>query len=376
MKYAGIYIHIPFCKYKCNYCDYFSITKMETEIPNFINLLLKEIKLFSEKNNLNFYINTIYFGGGSPSILNPDHINDILNTLYNCFRLSQNPEITIELNPDQTNTKNFIDYQNMGINRLSLGIQSFNDAILSFLDRGHTKNDSIKAYNKAREIGFNNINIDLLFNIPNQTLNQWMNDIKHAIKLDVEHMSIYSLILENNTPLKNIIKEQSIQFPKNDIYLKMFQDSREYLIKHSYLPYELTHFSKPNFECKHTLHYFDRNPYIGFGPSAHSYDGKKRWWNERSIEIYFKQLLNNKLPEKNFEILNDRDHYNEIIINGLRKTTGILKKDIVVKKIFCSDVFRNAVKKWNHCLDIDEKYIKINKKGLSLTDEITTDFMY
>tara|TARA_B100000029_G_scaffold268656_2_gene264106 strand:+ start:2114 stop:3244 length:1131 start_codon:yes stop_codon:yes gene_type:complete len=376
MKSAGIYIHIPFCKNKCNYCDYFSLTNMETEIPNFINLLLKEIKLVSEKNNLNFYINTIYFGGGSPSILNPLHISKILNKLYTCFRISQNPEITIELNPDQTNIKNFIDYQNMGINRLSLGIQSFDDAILNFLDREHTKNDSIKAYKQAREIGFKNINIDLLFNIPNQTLNHWMNDLKYAIKLNIEHISIYSLTLEHNTPLKNIIKEQSLQFPKNDIYLKMFENSREYLTKHSYLPYELTHFSKPNFECKHSLHYFDRKPYIGFGPSAHSFDGKKRWWNECSIEIYFKQLLSNKLPEKKFEILSDKDHYNEIIINGLRKTTGILKKDIVIKKIFDSDAFRNTVKKWGHYLDIDEKYIKLNNKGLSLTDEITTDFMY
>ena len=372
MKKSAIYIHIPFCKVKCIYCDFYSITNREKQIPLFTKLLIEEINSYKRYNKKKWEFNTIFFGGGTPSILPVKNIEKILIQLDDVFDISNVKEITLEANPGEASFNFLNDIKKIGINRLSIGFQSFNDKVLKNLGRFHRSNDCFKTFKNARKAGFKNINTDMIFNIPNLSTNQWIGDIKKLISLEPEHISAYSLTVEPSTKLFNLVKNNKMLMPPEQIDIEQFLITKDILMKNKYFQYEISNYSKKNMECKHNLNYWESNPYISFGPSAHSYDTKKRWWNVKSLDKYLSLVDNGTLPVENFEILKKQDKYNEMILNGLRLTKGISLNKI--KKFHKNHLtyLKEITKKWD-CIDLSNGYLKLNKNGMLLVDNISSD---
>ena len=372
MKKSAIYIHIPFCKVKCIYCDFYSITNREKQIPLFTKLLIEEINSYRRYNKKKWEFNTIFFGGGTPSILPVKNIEKILIQLDDVFDISNVKEITLEANPGEASFNFLNDIKKIGINRLSIGFQSFNDEVLKKLGRYHRSNDCFKTFKNARKAGFKNINTDMIFNIPNLSTNQWIGDIKKLISIEPEHISAYSLTVEPSTKLFNLVKNNKMLMPSEQIDIEQFLITKDILMKNKYFQYEISNYSKKNMECKHNLNYWESNPYISFGPSAHSYDTKKRWWNVKSLDKYLSLVGNGKLPVENFEILKKQDKYNEMILNGLRLTKGISLNKI--KKFHKNHLvyLKDLTKKWD-CIDLSNGYLKLNKNGMLLVDNISSD---
>ena len=372
MKKSAIYIHIPFCKVKCIYCDFYSITNREKQIPLFTKLLIEEINSYRRYNKKKWEFNTIFFGGGTPSILPVKNIEKILIQLDDVFDISNVKEITLEANPGEASFNFLNDIKKIGINRLSIGFQSFNDKVLKNIGRFHRSNDCFKTFKNARKAGFKNINTDMIFNIPNLSTNQWIGDIKKLISLEPEHISAYSLTVEPSTKLFNLVKNNKMLMPSEQIDIEQFLITKDILMKNKYFQYEISNYSKKNMECKHNLNYWESNPYISFGPSAHSYDTKKRWWNVKSLDKYLSLVGNGKLPVENFEILKKQDKYNEMILNGLRLTKGISLNKI--KKFHKNHLIylKELTKKWD-CIDLSNGYLKLNKNGMLLVDNISSD---
>ena len=372
MKKSAIYIHIPFCKVKCIYCDFYSITNREKQIPLFTKLLIEEINSYRRYNKKKWEFNTIFFGGGTPSILPVKNIEKILIQLDDVFDISNVKEITLEANPGEASFNFLNDIKKIGINRLSIGFQSFNDKVLKNLGRFHRSNDCFKTFKNARKAGFKNINTDMIFNIPNLSTNQWIGDIKKLISIEPEHISAYSLTVEPSTKLFNLVKNNKMLMPSEQIDIEQFLITKDILMKNKYFQYEISNYSKKNMECKHNLNYWESNPYISFGPSAHSYDTKKRWWNVKSLDKYLSLVGNGKLPVENFEILKKQDKYNEMILNGLRLTKGISLNKI--KKFHKNHLIylKDLTKKWD-CIDLSNGYLKLNKNGMLLVDNISSD---
>ena len=372
MNKAGIYLHIPFCKTKCIYCDFYSVTKREDSIDRFIDCLLTEIKL--NKTKLSDYtFDTIFFGGGTPSVLSANQIEKILTTLNKCYNLDKKIEITLECNPGEIDYDKLKNFKKLGINRLSIGFQSFNENLLKFLGRLHNVEQSISTFNAARKAGFDNINIDLIYDIPKQKIKDWKNDLFLGTSLEPEHISAYSLTVEQNTVLNSMVKNKIISMPSEKIDKKMFLNTIEYLENKNYIHYEISNFSKHKKNCKHNLHYWRLEPYLAFGPGAHGFDGYKRWWNKKSLNHYLTQLEENKLPIESEEILSKKDSFNETIMNGLRLMEGAK-----INKLneYLDDNIENYIKpytkKWPY-IDNDGINLSLNKKGLLFTDEIIAD---
>ena len=372
MNKAGIYLHIPFCKTKCIYCDFYSVTKREDSISQFIDCLIMEIEL-NKKTLENYTFDTVFFGGGTPSILEPNQIERILNALSRYYKLDQKMEITLECNPGEINYDKLKNFRELGINRLSIGFQSFNEKLLKFLGRLHNAEQSISTFNNARKAGFDNINIDLIYDIPKQKIKDWKNDLFLGTSLEPEHISAYSLTVEQNTVLNSMVKNKSVFMPSEKIDKRMFLDTIEYLENKSYNHYEISNFSKNKKQCKHNLHYWRLEPYLAFGPGAHGFDGQKRWWNKKSLDYYLQNLKQNKLPIESEEILSKKDSFNETIMNGLRLIEGA---KISKLNQYLDDNFENHIKpymkKWPY-INNDGTNLTLNKKGLLFTDEIITD---
>jgi len=371
MKKAGLYIHIPFCKVKCVYCDFYSITKKEDQISLFTQCLLKEI------DNYKHYVgewefNTIFFGGGTPSLLPPKYLEKILQKLHDTFDTSNVEEITLEANPGEAPLQYLKDIKNLGVNRLSMGFQSFDDKILKVLGRLHESEDCFKTFNNARKAGFNNISTDMIFNIPQLSTQNWGQNLNRLLELNPEHISAYSLTVEPSTKLFNLIKRKELLMPLETIDIEQFLLTEEILSKHGFSHYEISNYAKKGMESKHNLHYWNLSPYLSFGPSAHSYDLKKRWWNVRSLEGYIDTLSNNKLPIDGKETLSLKDQYNETILNGLRLSSGINLSDLKEYSMIDTPHIDKVKDKWD-CLSISDKNIKLIDNGFLFVDEITKD---
>jgi len=372
MKKAGLYIHIPFCKVKCVYCDFYSITKKEDQIPLFTECLLKEI------NNYKHYagkweFDTIFFGGGTPSLLPAKYLEQILQKLHDTFDTSNVQEITLEANPGEAPLQHLKDIRGLGVNRLSMGFQSFDDKILKVLGRLHQSKDCFKTFNNARKAGFDNISADMIFNIPELSTQKWNSDLTRLIELDPEHISAYSLTVEPSTKLFNLVKRKELLMPIESIDIEQFLLTNKILSDHGYSHYEISNYAKINRESKHNLHYWNLSPYLSFGPSSHSYDLEKRWWNVRSLEKYIESISNNKLPVENNEKLSRSDHYNEIILNGLRLKNGINLSSLNKYSDLVNLDYLNTIhKKWD-CLYVSDNNIKLIDNGFLFVDEITKD---
>ena len=370
-KKSGIYIHFPFCNVKCGYCDFYSIVNRKESIPDFIESIVKEIDLYFNSNNSNkLKFDTIFLGGGTPSLIEPRYIEKIFKALSNHIDFSIIKEITIEANPGEISKDYLNGFREIGINRISFGFQSLDDKLLKFLDRLHSSKQCIVAFEEARTAGFENINTDMIFNIPGQSLDILSKNLKSVIKLQPEHISSYSLTVEKGTMLYSNVTKGKVVMPDEELDYNMYEMTSSIMSNNRYNQYEASNYAKKSKECLHNLHYWNLDPYIAFGPSAHGYDGKKRWWNHRSLNLYLSILKKNKLPIKNSEILSTKNKFNEIIMNGLRTSKGINIEKL--NKITTSINIDKKIQKWPQLI-MENKYLRLKDNNFMLLDEITAD---
>lgn len=375
MKEIGIYIHIPFCIKKCEYCDFVSYCNKEKYVPQYINALKKEIK-----NNINkeYKITTIYIGGGTPSSIEENYIADIIETIklnMNDENLKEfkNVEVTIEVNPGTVTEKKLETYKEIGINRLSIGLQETHDELLKSIGRIHTYEEFLKTYNLARKIGLNNINVDLMIALPNQTIQDIKENLEKIIKLNPEHISVYSLILEEGTPFYNKYNENKIKLPDEKLERNMYWYVKNTLENNGYIHYEISNFSKKGFESKHNMNCWNQEEYFGFGVAAHSYNNKTRYSNTNNIEEYIKE--SNKIIHEEQTL---EDMQKEYMLLGLRKIEGIniqkFKNKFAQNPIF---IFKEQLSKLvdEELIVIDGNEIKLTNKGLDLANIVWEEFI-
>ena len=319
MKKIGIYVHIPFCKQKCAYCDFISFSGKQRLIPNYIDALEKEIKNCNIIRE-NYEVETIYFGGGTPSFIESKYIVSILNILKQKFNIKENAEITIEVNPGTVQKEKLADYIKCGINRISIGLQSTKSEILKLVGRIHSYKQFLEVYSLAREVGLKNINVDLMIGLPVQTLQDVELDLNRVIKLNPEHISVYSLIVEEGTKIEERIKNGELYLPSEEVERKMYWKVKNTLEQNGYKHYEISNFAKPGFESKHNLACWNQEEYIGFGLAAHSYFNNERYSNGHTFERYFEWSQNGRVIH---EKQKKEDKMKEYMLLGLRKIEGV-----------------------------------------------------
>ena len=376
MKTAGIYIHIPFCTIKCNYCDFYSITENEGLIPRFIKAICKEIEQCSIDTS-EWKFNTIFIGGGTPSLIKAIEIEKVLLSIDNKFGLEYIEEFTLEANPGEAPKPQLKQLKNLGVNRLSIGVQSMQTKLLKFLTRAHSTKDIYRVFNNARSIGFDNINCDLIYSMPGQTRHMWLDDLKTIIKLDPEHISAYTLTVEKGTDLFKMVKNKMVIMPTNKQTSDWFLDTHELLFLNGYIPYEISNFAKPGLQCMHNMHYWEIDPYLSFGPSAHSFDGSKRWNNVRSINQYLEKIESNRTAISKTEKLSEIDKINEYIGFGLRMNKGISLKNIPeTYRLKFEHNVKIINEKYTDCFIRSDSSITLSKKGMLYSDNIIPDLLF
>lgn len=293
MKELGIYVHIPFCKQKCYYCDFVSYANKETEMKRYFEALQKEIEVEKEEIDR---VTTIYIGGGTPSMVDKEEIQKIVTTIKQNYRVEKEAEITIEVNPGTVDEEKLKSYKEVGINRLSIGLQSTKNELLKKIGRIHTYEEFLACYQLARKVGFKNINVDLMLGLPNQTLLGLEESVKKVITLNPEHISIYSLILEENTKLYNMVNEGKVKLPEEEIERKMYWKTKEILEENGYMHYEISNFAKAGYTSKHNSNCWEQKEYVGLGAAAHSYLNNMRYSNVENVENYI-----NNIKTKDFD---------------------------------------------------------------------------
>ena len=350
---AGLYVHIPFCKKRCLYCDFFSTTLLERR-KAYVDALLREIAARKEEAGA---IHTIYLGGGTPSTLDAEDIQRILRAIGT----EQATEITMELNPGDATETYLKQIRAAGINRLSIGIQSFQDELLTLIGRRHTAAQALTAVSMAQQAGFDNLSIDLMYALPTQTMEQWKADIETALRLNVQHISSYGLMYEEGTALTRQMESGQLQAIDEDTENAMYDYLCERLQEAGFVHYEVSNFALPGYEAQHNSNYWNGTPYVGIGAGAHSYIGVERSWNPDDLETYIRGDF-----QRTSEILTERDCYNERIMLGLRTAKGVAKQDI-----------RTDISKYVEAGLLHEKEGRIvaTKKGIHILNRIIEDLM-
>ncbi|MBX2974626.1 MAG: radical SAM family heme chaperone HemW [Ignavibacteriaceae bacterium] len=372
---AALYIHIPFCDHKCIYCDFYSIITSDN-ITNYLSALKREIDFYSGKYSASHSFNTIYFGGGTPSLMQPEYISEIVSHIKTKFIVSDDAEVTLETNPGTVDYKKLTDFLSSGINRISIGIQSFNEDELKFLTRIHSGQTAIDTIIAAKHAGFENISIDLIFNLPNQTKEKWIENLKTAFTLPINHISTYSLILERGTILNKMVLDGKVILQDDDYDADLYESTINYILDKGMIQYEVSNFCYPGFESIHNNAYWHYNDYLSFGTSAHSFMNGKRWHNCSSLKMYIDLIdeKNNALISK--EILTKIEMENEYWFLAFR-SRGLIVEEYISK-------FGNSRLNQNSDLIsnlIDEGFmlnqngvIRLTPKGFALCDEILSRF--
>ncbi|MCQ2321451.1 MAG: radical SAM family heme chaperone HemW [Bacteroidales bacterium] len=315
---AGIYIHIPFCNSKCAYCGFYSIASQKQKSA-FLEALHTEIALRTDYLN-GEEIGTIYFGGGTPSVLSVEEIKGILESFFRHYKVNPAAEITLEANPDTLNPDYLQDLRKLGINRLSIGIQSFFDDDLKYLSRRHDSNHAKQCINWAKQAGFDNLTLDLIYGLPTATAEKWNQNLDLFFETQAQHLSAYALTVEPNTILAKQIASQQLQPVNEDDAVRDYEILCQRAKENGFLHYEISNFAKPGFRSKHNCSYWNRTPYAGFGPSAHSFDGVSRQWNVSNLSQYIASHDSPNLFEK--EILTPEERYDEYVMTSLRTMWG------------------------------------------------------
>jgi oxygen-independent coproporphyrinogen-3 oxidase len=376
---SGIYIHIPFCKQACHYCDFHFSTSMKKK-EEMVLALAKELQL--RKNELQQeteldVIDTIYFGGGTPSVLRVDEIRFLINTVRQYYSVASNPEITLEANPDDLSEENLKAFAEIGINRLSIGIQSFFEDDLQLMNRAHNSVEAKKCLELATRY-FENISLDLIYGIPGMTNEKWLQNVETALSFGIPHISSYALTVEPKTSLHKLIQTGKVASPNDEVAHAHFLILVEMLEANGFVHYELSNFGKENYFSRNNSAYWLGKKYLGIGPSAHSYDGYSRSWNIANNALYLKALQNDELP-KEVEKLTTKDRYNEYVMTGLRTIWGVSL--VRIEQEFGLE-YLTYLKQQSHkfvvdgLLSITDDIIKPTLKGKFLTDGIASDLFY
>jgi oxygen-independent coproporphyrinogen-3 oxidase len=369
---SGIYIHIPFCKKACHYCDFHFSTTLKKK-DEMVLALAKELQMRKSEFE-DEVVETIYFGGGTPSILQIADLRLLIEEVYKNYTVSENPEITIEANPDDLSTKKIIELSKSPINRLSIGIQSFFEDDLQLMNRAHNTIEAKKCLEEATRY-FDNITIDLIYGIPRMSNEKWKQNIENALSFNIPHISCYALTVEPKTALNKLIQTGKIEQPKDEVAQNHFEILIETLEEKGFIHYELSNFGKENYFSKNNTAYWLGKKYIGIGPSAHSYNGVSRSWNVSNNSLYIKSILENILPSES-ETLSITDKYNEYIMTGLRTIWGVsldrIKTEFGSKYL---DYLKNQVQKFlnDDLVFIENNILKPTTKGKFLTDGIASD---
>lgn len=390
----GIYIHIPFCIKKCDYCDFISYPNCYELQDKYVEKLLKEIEENKEllKNN---FVNTIYIGGGTPSSIKPELIEKILKKIYNIIgynidtenekerlkkslKQNSNIEITIEVNPGTVTKNNLQLYKNCGINRLSIGLQSTNDRLLKEIGRIHNYNQFLNTYNWAKEVGFNNINVDLMLGLPNQSISDLKESLEKITNLNPNHISVYSLIVEEGTKIEENINSGKLKLPDDEDERMQYHYTKNYLELKGYKHYEISNFAKTGFESKHNVNCWDQKQYVGFGVAAHSYINGIRYANTDSLKDYLN--INGRFKE--YQIIEEKQDKigteKEFMMLGFRKLDGIsiskFKEKFGENPLY---LFRNEINKLveENLIEVDLDNIKLTNKGLDLANLVFEEFI-
>jgi len=377
---SGIYIHIPFCKQACHYCDFHFSTSLKKK-EEMVLALAKEIQLRSKNSPFTLYplpftqkIETIYFGGGTPSILSIEEIQFLIDTVYQNFDVVENPEITLEANPDDLSDEQIIKLSNTQINRLSIGIQSFFEDDLKLMNRAHNAEEAKRCLETTTKY-FDNITIDLIYGIPNMSNERWLQNIETALSFGIPHISSYALTVEPKTALDKFIKKGLVKQPDDEVAQEHFHILVNRLQEEGFVHYELSNFGKPDYFSKNNSAYWLGKKYIGIGPSAHSYDGTNRSWNIANNTLYIKSIQENQLPSET-ETLTTVDRYNEYIMTGLRTIWGVslerIEKEFGPKYLEYLNL-QNQKFIQDELLFVKNGILKTTQKGKFLSDGIASD---
>jgi len=370
----GIYVHIPYCVRKCNYCDFKSYSGMNSSIPEYFAVLGKEI---AEKRTEKA-VDTIFIGGGTPSVVAEEHIVSIIEIIKQNYKVTRDCEISMEINPGTVNRNKLKAYRNAGINRISFGLQSADSEELKALGRIHTYKDYVMALDWALEEGFFNINIDLIFGIPKQTMESFKETLDRVCNdKRINHISLYSLIIEEGTEFFRLNEEGKLFLPDEGIERQMYDYAINYLRERGLIQYEISNFSREGYQCKHNLKYWEKEEYLGFGVSAHSYMAETRAWNYDKIDAYIKCAENGVFKE-NFEKLSSEDSMKEFMMLGLRLSRGIDREGFLRRYgEKCEKYFSKEIEKLRKMglVEADSRYIKLTKKGLDFANLAFMEFV-
>ena len=319
MNNPGLYVHVPFCRTKCAYCGFVSQTDLSLA-PIWLDALTRESELYREFSGP---FDTLFLGGGTPTVLSSSQLERLTNHLFVGFFFEDSTEFTVEANPDDITSDMLILLKHLGVNRVSLGVQSLQENELVFLGRRHSAVQAEKALDQVSCAGFKSLSIDLMYGLPGQTISSWLQTLGRALTFEPDHLSCYQLTLERRSPLGRMVAEKIIRKAAVKEERELFLATSEFLEQEGYLHYEVSNFARPRHLCRHNLKYWDRSPYLGLGPAAHSFDGNARWWNTRSIRRYHQRLSCGYAPIAGKEILSEENRIMESLLLGLRTSKGI-----------------------------------------------------
>ena len=364
MRKLGIYVHVPFCESKCAYCNFISFKSDEETKEKYVFALIKEMEMYKETLK-DCVIDTIFFGGGTPSCLRPKAVKNILNYITNNFNVESDAEITIECNPNSITREKLSEYKLAGVNRLSIGLQAYNNKLLKLIGRIHTIDDFDRAIKNAKSMGFENINVDLLLGLPKQKMYDVVFELKHLFKLNIPHFSCYGLIVEENTKLCRDLENKVYSLPSEENSVKMYNYTLNFLKKHGIFRYEVSNFAKKGFESKHNLKYWTMQEYVGFGLASHSFFDNERWENASKLDEYFTLIESGQLPRITLEKETNESLKEEFLMTGLRKQSGICLDEY--EKIFNEDLLISKQTEISKLFD--EQLVDIKDGRLFATDK-------
>lgn len=377
MSNLGLYIHIPFCSSKCDYCDFVSFCMGESEQVNYLNALLKEIDLRANEFKGKVF-DTIFIGGGTPSIVFNGFISKLMNKIYKSFTFSKEFEFTIEVNPSSLTEEKLNEYILSGVNRISMGVQTLDENLLKLISRKQTRSDIERAFDILKSKKFNNINADVILGLPTQTLESVKETIDYLVKNQVKHISVYTLQIEENTPLYNKIQSKILSALDDDTVAEMYSKVYKELKRANYVRYELSNFAKSGYECKHNIKYWDNSEYLGLGLSSHSYINGVRFWNTRNFKQYLEKIMTNNLATEDAETLDFNTKRTERIMLSLRRREGI---DLTAfKNEFNEDLLTSCFKQIENLrklnmIEIKDNHIVVKESKFELLNSIILQFL-
>ncbi len=376
-KRIGLYVHIPYCRQKCSYCDFNSYASMEGTVPEYFNALNNEISSYSDMLQ-GFTVKTVFMGGGTPSYVDSKYIHQLMSSLNRHMNIEGDAEISIETNPGTLTEKKLSVYREAGINRLSIGLQAWQNSLLKYLGRIHNIEDFITNYKLALKAGFNNINVDLIFGIPGQSIKDWTDTIDNISQLDITHLSCYSLKIEEGTPFGLQLEKGKLKAVEDELDREMYWLAIEKLRNNGFKQYEISNFAREGYECRHNLVYWNAEEYVGFGAGAHSYFNKKRFNNVGDIHRYSSLINNNESTIENVQAIDEQDSMSEYMILRLRLVEGVLSKDFEQRfGVALSTKYSKQIERLvsSGLADFNGNKLRLTQKGLDLANQAFVEFI-